>query len=194
MLSEVHFPRLSRAAPPPFSLSLRQTSLHALCSLVVCSLSPFSLSPSQSASSLVIPARPPSPPTLPFPAPALLGRPQVKIGIIMDWPSGSRSASIPRSTSSAWSSVLCWRNVSEAGGPLCGEQSNAHARLVFSVGRKQQYYGVRTDGCQFSSCSQYVDLTSGLREPHEARGVCGRLRLADYSVVSGPLCCRYNTN
>lgn len=33
-------------------------------------------------------------------------------------------------------------------------QSTTHTQLVFSVGRKQQYYGVRTDGCQFSSSFQ----------------------------------------
>lgn len=57
----------------------------------------------------------------------------------------------------------------KSGGLLVSDQSNTHTQPVFLEGRKQRYYGVKTDGRHFSSSSQLPDLTSGPRELPEGK-------------------------
>lgn len=79
------------------------------------------------------------PPTFPCPPPPLLCRSR-------HFSSRLHPSSLHDLELGAWGRGMCPR--------LRDEPSNTHTQLVFSVGRKQQYYGVKTDGCQFSSSSQ----------------------------------------
>lgn len=133
----------------PLPLSL----LHPSCCLkwVALSPNPFSLPSSDRPSCPLLPGRLSSNQPWPFSPPTIFTLPSsasVLLQMSLNWQVFS-TPHYPLLHLFSWVS-----NVSKAGGPLRDEQSNIHT----------QYCGVKTDGCQFSSSPQKLDLTSGSRE------------------------------
>ena len=148
MLSEVHCPCPVLCRPStlhPFLLSPRQTSFHALCSLDVCALNSSPPLHSHSASSASPTLTLHCPPTrLPPSSPGARAAP------LSTRSSGSLKPPhyplfLPRSGAHCRGRGMC---------PRLEVQRVKHTTCAFCWGRKQQYYGVRTDGCQFPSSSQ----------------------------------------
>ena len=138
----------SCAAPPPSTLFLspHQTSLHALCSLDVCALNP------STPFIPTVPLLPPQPWPFIVPPPAFLHLHLVPVLQMSHYQQGLLGALTP--TIPFFFPDLELIAVGRGMCPRLEVQTVKHTTCTFCWGRKQQYYGVRTDGCQFLSSSQ----------------------------------------